>query len=200
MADYVLNGLVDYHADGSATVSFRLRDMADGVEAWSRTFDLIASGPSRATAENALVLQLASSLLQPFGVVRSREHNKRLANAGGAPRSRCLLLAADSFRSFDPAEHAAARACLERLTATDKGFADGFSYLAIVLNREFVYGVGADAADPHVLDRALSLARHGIELAPASARAYQVLSRVLFSRGAIRGAFAAVGGPHARPP
>jgi hypothetical protein len=191
-ADYALNGLVEYHGDGSATVGFRLRDVAEGVEAWSRTFDRIAAGPSRAAAENALVLELASSLLQPFGIVRSREHNKYLANAGGDPRPRCLLLAADSLRSFDLAEHTAGRACLERLTDADKGFADGFSYLAVLLNREFVYGFGPDAADPRVLDRALALARRGIELAPASARAHQVLSTVLFSRSDTKDGFAAV--------
>jgi tetratricopeptide (TPR) repeat protein len=139
-----------------------------------------------------MVLELASSLLQPFGVVRSREHTKSLANSGGDPRARCLLLTADSFRSFDLAEHTAARACLERLTATDKGFADGFSYLAAALNREYLYGFGANAADPRVLDRALALARHGIELSPASARAYQVLSTILFSRGDTKEGFATV--------
>jgi len=192
MADYALSSLVEYHGDGGATVSFRLRDVAEGVEAWSRTFDRIAAGQARAAAENALVLELASSLLQPFGIVRSREHNKYLANTGGDPRARCLLLAADSFRSFDLAEHTAARACLERLTAIDKGFADGFSYLAVVLNREFLYGFGPDAADARALDQALALARHGIELSPASARAYQVLSSVLFSRAEIKEAFAAL--------
>src|SRR5262249_53698310 len=60
------------------------------------------------------------------------------------------------------------------------------------LNREFVYGFGRNAADPRVLDQALALARRGIELNPASARAYQVLSTVLFSRGEIKEAFAAV--------
>jgi tetratricopeptide (TPR) repeat protein len=143
-------------------------------------------------AENALVLELASSLLQPFGIVRSREHNKFLANPGGDPRPRCLLLAADSFRSFDLTEHEAARSCLERLTALDRSFADGFTYLAAALNREFIYGFGRNAADPHVLDQALALARRGVELRPASARAYQVLSTVLFSRGDIKEAFAAV--------
>jgi tetratricopeptide (TPR) repeat protein len=191
-ADYALSGRVEYHADGSATVSFRLRDVAEGLEAWSRTFDRIASGPARAPAESALVLELASSLLQPFGVVRSREHNKFLASPGGDPRPRCLLLTADSFRSFDLAEHEAARSCLERLTEIDKSFADGFSYLAAALNREFVYGFGRNAADAHVLDRALALARRGIELRPASARAYQVLSTILFSRGETKEAFAAV--------
>ena len=189
-ADFALSGVIEYDADGGATVSFRLRDIADGIEVWSRTFDRIASGPARTTAENAVVLELASSLMQPFGIVRSREHNKYLANPGGDPRSRCLLLAADSFRSFDLAEHDAARACLERLTAADKSFAEGFSYLAVVLNREFLYGFGKDAADPHVLDQALALARRGIELNPASARAYQVLSAILFSRGETKEAFA----------
>jgi tetratricopeptide (TPR) repeat protein len=190
-ADYALNGLVEYHADGSATVGFRLQDMADGVEIWSRSFERIASGQGRATAENALVLELASSLMQPFGIVRSREHNKYLADPGGDPRSRCLLLTADSFRSFDIAEHEAARSCLERLTSIDKSFADGFSYLAAALNREFIYGFGRNAADPHVLDQALGLARRGIELSPANARAYQVLSTILFSRRETKEAFAA---------
>jgi tetratricopeptide (TPR) repeat protein len=191
-ADYALNGRVEYHDDGSATVSFRLRDVTEGLEAWSRTFDRVASGPGRAAAENALVLELASSLLQPFGIVRSREHNKYLASPGGDPRPRCLLLAADSFRSFDLAEHEAARSCLERLTEVDKSFADGFSYLAVLLNREFLYGFGRNAADARVLDRALALARRGIELRPASARAYQVLSAILFSRGETKEAFATV--------
>jgi tetratricopeptide (TPR) repeat protein len=190
-ADYALNGLIEYDADGGATVSFRLRDIADGIEVWSRTFDWITSGPARTTAENALMLELASSLMQPFGIVRSREHTKFLANPGGDPRARCLLLAADSFRSFDLAEHEAARACLERRTAIDKGFADGFSYLAAALNREFVYGFGRNAADAHVLDQALGLARRGIELNPAGARAYQVLSTILFSRRETKEAFAA---------
>jgi Tfp pilus assembly protein PilF len=43
-----------------------------------------------------------------------------------------------------------------------------------------------------VLDQALALARHGVELAPASARAYQVLSSILFSRGETKEAFAAL--------
>jgi len=43
-----------------------------------------------------------------------------------------------------------------------------------------------------VLDRALALARRGIELRPASARAYQVLSAILFSRGETKEAFATV--------
>jgi tetratricopeptide (TPR) repeat protein len=191
-ADYALGGTIEHHADDTATVRFRLRDVADGIEIWSRTFDRVAYGTERANAENKIVLELASSLLQPFGIVRSRDHIKFLASPEGDPRYRCLLLAADAFRSFDRAEHEAARSCLERLTAIDRSFAEGFSYLAVVLNREFLYGFGRNAADPHVLDTALALARRGIELAPASARAHQVLSTVLFSRGETKEAFAAV--------
>jgi tetratricopeptide (TPR) repeat protein len=191
-ADYALSGTIEYNADGTATASFRLRDVADGIEVWSRTFDRVAFATGAANAEDAIVLELASSLLQPFGIVRSREHIKFLASPVGDPRYRCLLLASDAFRSFDLAEHEAARSCLERLTSLDKGFGDGFSYLAVVLNREFLYGFGRDAADPRVLDRALALARRGIELNPASARAHQVLSTVLFSRGETKEAFAAV--------
>ncbi|HEY2134475.1 MAG TPA: hypothetical protein VGH49_01225, partial [Xanthobacteraceae bacterium] len=190
--DYVLKGLVEYAGDGAGTAEFGLRDIAAGNVAWSRTFERIRPGPGRAAAEDSIVFELASSLLQPYGIVRSRERVKFLANGAGDPRYRCLLLAADAFRSFVLVEHEQARQCLERLTSIDPAFGDGYSYLAVIHNREFLYGFGRDAADPRGLERAMALARRGIELNPTSARAYQVLSTVLFSRRDDKAAFAAV--------
>ena len=191
-ADYVLSGLVEYDAEGTATASFRLRDVAEGVEVWSRTFERIAPGDARPATEEKLIIALASSLLQPFGVIHARERAKNLAAPRSDPRYRCVLLAMDAVRSRKLAEHDAARACLERLTAADQTFAAGLAWLATLYDVEYVFGFGRDAADPRALDHALILIRRSIELAPADARAYQLLATVLFARGETKAAVAAM--------
>jgi adenylate cyclase len=190
--DYRLGGLIEYLDDGTANVRFDLTDATDGAIFWSKSFERMAASRDWAGVENSISSSIAITLLQPFGVIKSRHRAKFLAGGNGDPRYRCLLLAADSFRSFDPDQSARARSCLEALTEIDHGFGDGFSYLAALNNREFVYGFGKGADDPRALDRALLLARRGIELNPNSVRSWQVLSTVLFSRHDTMAAFAAV--------
>ena len=142
--------------------------------------------------EDQLARQIAMTLLPPFGVVRANERRKHLAGHAGDPRNRCIVETSESFRSFDPMQHARARTCLEALTARDPGFALGFSYLAAVQTREFQYGFGSSGMpDPALLDRALRAARQGVELSPESARGYQMLFTVLFARRDLPAAFAA---------
>lgn len=190
--DYRLRGLLEYPGDGTAIVRFSLTDALDGTVVWSRSFDRMPLPRDRAAIENSIGGKVSAELLQPFGVIKARDRAKFLARGGGDPRYRCLLLTADSFRSFDPDQSARARTCLESLTKVDDSFADGFSYLASLSNREYVYGFGKGADDASTLDRALQLARRSIELNPNSARSWQVLSTVLFSRHEIAAAFAAV--------
>ncbi len=190
--DYRLGGLIEYLDDGTASVRFDLTDATDEAIVWSKSFERMAVSGDLVGVENSISSNIAVTLLQPFGVIKSRDRAKFLAGGSGDPRYRCLLLAADSFRSFDPDQSTRARSCLEALTEIDHGFGDGFSYLAALDNREFVYGFGKGADDPRALDRALLLARRGIELNPNSARSWQVLSTVLFSRHDTVAAFAAV--------
>jgi tetratricopeptide (TPR) repeat protein len=190
--DYRLLGFIEYHEDATISIRFRLQDVGDSNVVWTRAFERRSSTADRSASEDEIVSEVATTLLQPFGVIRSRERVKNLAVTAGDPRYRCLLLTSDAFRSFDPAEHDLARSCLEHLIATSPSFGDGFSYLASLYNRQFLYGFGKSADHPDELDRALQLARRGVELAPASARANQVLSTVLFSRRDVTAAFAAV--------
>ncbi len=180
--NYRFAGLVDYRDHGITRIHFRLSDVGDGSVVWTRTFERPASTDDRAAAENEIVSAVAATLLQPFGILRSRENAKDLATSAGDARYRCLLLTADAFRTFDRVEYDRARACLERVIALDPKFGDGFSYLAALNLREYVYGFGRSADDATALDRALQLARRGVEINPTGARAYQVLSTVLFCR------------------
>ncbi|MGC1467507.1 MAG: hypothetical protein WA792_17450 [Pseudolabrys sp.] len=191
VSDYRLNGTLESRDDGTTTVRFRLVDMANRTVVWSRAFERTATAGGRADAEDAIVTELAAVLVQPFGVIRAHERLRHLATGDGDPRYRCIVEASESFRSFDPGQHAHARACLERLTSANPGFSIGFAYLAAIYFREFQYGYSESQNDRAMLDCALEFARRAIELKPQSSLAYQMLFGVLFARREIAAAFAA---------
>ena len=189
--DYRLVGSGEFQQDGSALLRFRLVDVETATVVWSRSFEPLGPAPDYGPLEDHIVRQLATTLAQPFGVIRVHERARQLAGGRQDPRYRCILEASESFRSFDPAQNARAQSCLERLTARDPSFAMGFAYLAGILMRGYQYGTDAASADPAVLDRALRAARQAVELSPESARAYQMLFTVLFARQQTAAAFAA---------
>jgi hypothetical protein len=188
--DYRLTGSLEYGATVT-TLRFQLIDAAENTIAFTRDFVYPAAAPDQGAAEDEVVVALTNSLLQSYGVIRARDRAKHLASPAGDPRYRCVLEAAESLRSLDPAAHDRARSCLEYLTTADPSFAVGFEFLAIVYYREDAMGYPARAGDPPALDRALRAARHAIELAPASARAYQNLFVVQYARHEVAAAFAA---------
>ena len=189
-ADYRLSGSLEY-GETTTTILFQLIDAGEGTIAWSRTFDYPNAEVDKSAAEDRIVVTLTNTLLQSYGVIRARDRAKQLVSASGDPRYRCVLEAAESFRSSDPTQHERARTCLEHLTTIDPSFAIGFEFLAVVYYREYALDYAAPAGDPPPLDRALRAARRAIELAPASGRAYQMLFVVQFARHEIAAAFAA---------
>jgi hypothetical protein len=186
--DYHLASVIEYWTAAS-NIWFRLVDGADGTVVWSHTFEGVAS-LSESEAD-AIVITLANSLLQAYGVIRARDRARHLATPVGDPRYRCLLEASDAIGSADRGQHDRARDCLERWTAVDPGFAVGFTFLALVYSREFLLGYEPRSGDPPMLDRSLALVRRALALKPESARAYLALLIVLFNRRDLTGAFAA---------
>jgi TolB-like protein/tetratricopeptide (TPR) repeat protein len=190
-ADYRFSGSVEYADDGAARLSFRLIDVADGSIVWSRVFDRVLGGDDRAAAEEQIVRELAGILLQPFGVIYTRQRAKVLDGTLTDPRYRCLVEVIDSFRSFDPAQQERGRDCLEQLTTRDPGFALGFSYLAAVYLREYLYNFATRPGAAPPLERGLTAARRGVELNPESSRAYEMLFVIQFARRELAAAFEA---------
>ncbi|HML13617.1 MAG TPA: hypothetical protein VK456_09945 [Xanthobacteraceae bacterium] len=187
--DYRMAGSVEYHQDGGVRLRFRLIDAAAGSVVWTRELEVAASDQPM-DAQERIVRELAATLVQPFGVIFAHGRAKSLGAGTGDPRYRCLLEAAESFRSFDPAQHLRARTCLERLTALDPSFGLGFSYLSALYVREYLYGLDRHTDLPP-LEAALRAARRGVELDPESARAYEMLFLTLFVRRDLPAAFAA---------
>jgi tetratricopeptide (TPR) repeat protein len=180
-SDYRLDGTLEYRGGGAVDLRFKLIDEGDSTVIWSRVFEKL-SGEDGA-AERGVVLELATAIVQPFGVISANDRAKRVAGNGLDPRYLGLLAAGDAFRSYDPVAHVRARDRLEQLTDVDPNFANGFTLLAAFYMREHMIGFGLRPDEPPPLERALKAARRGIELRPQSARAYHILFAVLFSRG-----------------
>jgi TolB-like protein len=188
-ADYRFSGSVEYGDDGAARLLFRLIDVSDGSIVWSRAFDRVLGGDDKAAAEERIVRELAGILLQPFGVIFTRQRAKVLDGTLTDPRYRCLVEVIDSFSSFDPAQQERGRDCLEQLTARDPGFALGFSYLAAVYLRDYLYDFDKRPGAAPPLERGLTAARRGVELNPESSRAYEMLFVIQFARRELTAAF-----------
>jgi len=190
-ADYRFSGSVEYGDDGAARLLFRLIDLSDGSIVWSRVFDRVLGGDDKSAAEERIVRELAGTLLQPFGVIYAYQRAKVLGGTLTDPRYRCLVEVIDSFRSFDPAQQERGRNCLDQLTTRDPGFALGFSYLAAIDLREYLYDFGQRPGAAPPLDRGLTAARRGVELNPESSRAYEMLFVIQFARRDLAAAFEA---------
>ena len=189
-SDYRLAGIVEYGND-TVNAQFRLIDVAEGSVAWSRSFERIAPA-EKGVAEEQIVLALADTLLQSYGVIRSRDRAKHLVSpTAGDPRYRCVLEAADAIRTLNMAQDERARACSEHLTAIDPSFALGYTFLAVLYGREILFSAPQPEGSEPTLDRALRAARRAIELNPTSSRSWTVLMAVLFRRNEIPEAFAA---------
>lgn len=181
---FALGGLVENHDDGTLSVLLRLSDLCDGTIVWSREFDSLKRGGDATALEIGLVRDIMAAIAEPYGVIQARAR-ARVTAAGGPAMAGpygCVLMAYSYWRSYRPAEHEAALACLEKTVAEDRTFALGYALLAELSLDEIRAGAPMRAATP-TLNRALAAAEQAVELAPTSAFARRVLMDVHFFRG-----------------
>jgi tetratricopeptide (TPR) repeat protein len=159
----------------------RLRSVRDGRIVWTTsTTRSLEAGPDDPELLE-LARRLAIRLAEPFGVIHAD-----FRQSATSPAMRCIFQALDFRRTMRPAEHLAARACLEGVLAKDPEFHPAWSQLALLILDEYTQGLNPLPGPP--LDRALSAALTAVRLAPSSARALQVMMDVLFARGALEDA------------
>jgi len=182
--------LVDYRlaitlaaSDADAPqLTFRLLDGGDSSVVWSKTYRNV--GGDRA-GEDALLLDVMSSLAGPEGVILPNERRKRAAGAVVDPHYACVLDSYDYWRRYTAEAHDRVRACLEQLTTAVPNSSLGHAMLAYVYVRQHYFGRSEHDGDVAWAERAFAAARRAIELNPNSALAYHALSGALFARNNI---------------
>ncbi|MFD2032303.1 hypothetical protein ACFSKM_22075 [Ancylobacter dichloromethanicus] len=134
---FALGGLVENHDDGTLSVLLRLSDLCDGTIVWSREFDSLRRGSDATASEIALVRDIMAAIAEPYGIIQARARAR--VTAAGGPQTAgpygCVLTAYSYWRSYKPAEHAAARDCLEQAVEADSTFALGYALLAELESR-----------------------------------------------------------------
>jgi tetratricopeptide (TPR) repeat protein len=180
---YRLDGAMEYRGNQTVDLRFKLIDEADSTVIWSRAFERLSGADRDGDIERRIILEIATAIVQPFGVISANDATKYLASGDLDPRYVCLLQVGQALRSFDTAAHIEMRARLQQLIALDPNFAIGFTLLAVLYAREFIIGIGVQDDELPPLDRALRAVRRGIELKPQGARGYHILFTILFMRG-----------------
>lgn len=181
--DYVLHATVEYHADTTTTLRFRLVDAREGSVIWSFSFDRLTAAADPALSEENIIVDLASMVMQPYGVIRSHERSRQLAGNGLDDRRRCIVVASESVRTYDPQLNKEAQECLRRVTGEDPGFALGHAYLSVVYFYAARNGFDLPPSDTPIEDETLAAAQRGVHLRPESARVQSALCLALHMRG-----------------
>jgi tetratricopeptide (TPR) repeat protein len=184
---YRITATVHYYSDGSASVAVLANDTSDGTVIWSKTYD-VAQQNVPAPPRSRIIRDVATTLLQPFGVIEAREHLKRATADSMSDPFRCLLDSREYIRGFDFARHDAVRACLEQAVRTPN-WATGFVQLARLYLRDYQFGAPAQGPDDaSALDLAFSAANRALEIKATDAQAYGLLQDVLLARGDVASA------------
>jgi tetratricopeptide (TPR) repeat protein len=185
--DYSLASSLQYYADGTASVVISAGETFDGAIIWSKTFEGREHTPDP-EKKGRMVYEMAMTLLQPFGVIASREAAKRAAGDSMTDPYRCVLDSHDYLRSYDLNRAGPIRACLEAATAKSASWVSPYVQLARVDMRDYQFGLATGPPETPELDRAFAAANQAIAIRPTSAAAFNVLQDVLLARGDLLGA------------
>ena len=180
---YVIKGSVRRDPDRVRLIA-HLIEARTGQHLWSETYDRPLTPENVLAVQEQLAADLAGQLAQPYGIVNEvTAQSFRHQRPETLFAYECVLLAFDYRRTQGPEKHAAARACLEEAVRLDPGYADAWAFLAYIYLDEFRFGgYGPRPYDPAALARAMSTARHAVELDDSSVYGLLALSAVHFYR------------------
>jgi TolB-like protein len=178
---YVIRGSVRRGPDEIRLIA-HLIDARTGQHLWSQTYDRALTPENLFAVQEQLAADLASQLAQPYGII-----NEVTADSFRRQRPEtmfaydCVLRTLDYRRTHGREKHAASRACLEEAVRRDPGYADAWAFLSYMYLDEYRFGgYGPQPYDPAGLARAMTTARHALELSPDNLYALLALSAIQF--------------------
>ncbi|MTH61659.1 tetratricopeptide repeat protein [Paracoccus litorisediminis] len=171
---------IDYRLSGTLTLSrdrlhadLLMSRQMDGRYVWAQTLDHPLGVERDPQQIVSLCSEIAGHVVRVVALRDGILDSQARESGGAAPRHfagyQKLLDFHDYWRTLDPARFEPLRLDLEATIAADSGFAAGRACLSLLYGNAARFGY---QAGPAPLDRALSLAREAIRLAPNSSKAY----------------------------
>jgi tetratricopeptide (TPR) repeat protein len=163
-------------------LTFQLLDSSESSTIWTRSFT-VPRDRSSVETQQMIAGTLASTLLQPYGIIPSHDRARHIRTNQGEPKYRCILQAMDALHSASEVDYAGAVRCLEATVNLDPSYSLAYAYLAVLHNHYFQYALDADPTGRSTLDKALGAARRAVETKPCSSRAQYAMYLTLFNLG-----------------
>lgn len=187
-ARYVMEGSVR-HAGSKVRITAQLVDAVSGADLWAETYDRPFQPEAALELLDDIVPRIVSTVADTTGVL---PHNMTAALRNRDPEKltpyEALLRSFGHHQRLSVAEHAAARAALERAVQQPPDRGDCWAMLSWLYREEYTHGFNLR---PDPIGRALAAARRAVDAAPSNHLAYAALAAALFFRrefGAFRAA------------
>jgi tetratricopeptide (TPR) repeat protein len=161
-------------------LAVRLVDAASGAHLWAETYDRAFVAEEIFELQDDLVPRIVSTVADTHGVLPYSMHQTvRNKNPDELSPYEALLRGFAYFKHVNPADHAGARAALEKAVQQAPGNADCWAMLAMLYREENNHGFNVR---PDPVGRALAAARRAVDTAPSNHLAHHALASVLFFR------------------
>lgn len=185
-ARYVMEGSLR-QAGTKVRIAAQLIDAGSGASLWAESYDRLFRPEAVFELADDVVPRIVSTVADTQGIL---PHSMTEALRNRDPETftpyEALLRSFGHNQRLSAAEHAVARAALERAVQQPPERGDCWAMLSWLYREEYTHGFNLR---PDPLDRALTAARRAIDVAPSNHLAHAALAAVLFflhERGAFR--------------
>ena len=178
-ARYVMEGSLR-QAGTKLRLAVQLVDTTSGAHLWAEAYDRPFNSEAVFELQDELVPRIVSTVAETHGVLPySMSQTLRNRKPDELTPYEALLRGFAYFKHVNAADHAGARAALEKAVQEAPGNADCWAMLAMLYREENNHGFNVR---PDPVGRALAAARRAVDAAPSNHLAHHALASVLFFR------------------
>jgi serine/threonine protein kinase/tetratricopeptide (TPR) repeat protein len=178
-ARYVMEGSLR-QAGSKVRIAAQLVDATTGAGLWAETYDRPFDAEAEFELVDDVVPRIVSTVADTQGILpHSMTEALRCRDPEQLSPYEAVLRSFGHFQRLNAAEHAAARAALERAVQQPPDRGDCWAMLSMLYREEYTHGLNLR---PDPIGRALAAARRAVDAAPTDHLAYHALASALFFR------------------
>ncbi len=190
-ADFILTGGTSLSAT-QFSVEVMLIDARDGQCLWGETFNRSLEPDEILRLRDEVANSVVRTLAQPYGILSNRAPETDGDHPESMTSYDCVVRFHSYWRTYDREAFEPVRAGLERVVATDPGYAEAFACLSQIYTNAARFGEDVSDVTGNPLKRARELALRSIELAPRSSRGHHAIGLALWFGGNVSGSLEAL--------